>query len=148
MIEERCLECGEVRTGNGSSGAASVPACGTCGRTLAFHRVHLLSGKALEALLTVSPVPVLVDFFAEWCGPCRWLDPVLDGLADASHGRYVVAKVDTDADPEQAEERRIGSVPTVILFEKGEEVERSLGVEPERLREWTEVGDARGEGTG
>jgi len=80
-----------------------------------------------------SGVPVLVDFYADWCAPCRMLAPILDRLAAAGQGRVLVAKVDTDASPEVATRYGIRSIPTVILFRDGVEAERSVGIEPERL---------------
>lgn len=111
-----------------------IPGCGRCRQTVDPSRVHGLTGDGFDSVVPESPVPVLVDFFAEWCAPCRWLDPILNELATASEGRYLVAKVDVEEAPHLAERYAIGSVPTVILFREGEESGRSLGVEPERLR--------------
>lgn len=97
--------------------------------------VREVTGPEFERLIREAPVPVLVDFHASWCAPCRWLEPVLDELAREGRGRFVVAKVDVDQAPGVAERLRIASVPTVILFREGVEVGRSLGVEPKRLRE-------------
>jgi thioredoxin 2 len=128
-----CGVCGEtVRLPMAGDGAESR--CEHCGTAVDAARVHDLSGEALADALRRSPLPLLVDFHAEWCAPCKWLDPILEELAGRSRGRFVVAKVDTDEAPDAAREHRIGSVPTVILFEGGRESARSLGVEPDRLR--------------
>lgn len=87
-----------------------------------------------EREVLLAAVPVLADFHAEWCAPCKWLDPILKELARERAGGVLVVKVDTDQAPRLAARYGIRSVPTVILFRDGEEVERSLGVEPERLR--------------
>jgi thioredoxin 1 len=87
-----------------------------------------------RATVLEAEVPVLVDFYADWCGPCKWLNPHLEKVAREGEGRILVAKVDTDKAPELAQRYRIGSIPTVILFRNGGEVERSVGVEPERVR--------------
>lgn len=81
-----------------------------------------------------STTPVLLAFTATWCAPCAWLDPYLTELDHEASGGLAVRKVDVDRLPELAERFRVGSVPTVLLFIDGEEVERSVGVEPERLR--------------
>lgn len=81
-----------------------------------------------------APVPVIVDFYADWCGPCEWLTPVLNEVAERAAGHVLVAKVDVDRAPTLAERYRIGSVPTVVLVRDGAEAERSIGVEPHRVR--------------
>ena len=74
--------------------------------------------------------PVLVDFWAEWCGPCRALGPVLESLANDYAGRVTVAKVDVDANQNVAMQYGIRSIPTVMLFDKGQIVETFIGVRP------------------
>jgi thioredoxin 1 len=81
-----------------------------------------------------SPLPVLLAFTAVWCAPCAWLDPYLLEAVREGKGRVRILKVDVDQVPEAASRYRIGSVPIVILFRDGVEVERSVGVEPERIR--------------
>jgi thioredoxin 1 len=83
-------------------------------------------------------MPVILAFTAEWCAPCKWLDPHLDALAGRAAGRITIYRVDTDQSPGIAGRYRVGSVPTVVLIRAGEEVERSVGVEPERLQEWAD----------
>ena len=81
-----------------------------------------------------SEAPVLVDFYADWCGPCKMVAPLMDEIAHQQVGRMLVVKVDTDRAPDVAMTYGIRSIPTLILFESGKEVERSLGFEPERVR--------------
>ena len=87
-------------------------------------------------------VPVLVDFYADWCGPCKLVVPLLDEIAAAERGRLLVVKVDSDRSVEQCQRYAIRSVPTILLFRDGEEVGRSLGFEPEVIRGF--VADAVG----
>ena len=77
-----------------------------------------------------SDQPVLVDFWAEWCAPCRALGPVIDSLADDYDGRARIAKVDVDSNQRIAMQYGVRSIPTVILFDKGKIVETFVGVRP------------------
>lgn len=81
-------------------------------------------------LVLQSEQPVLVDFWAEWCGPCRALGPVIESLASDYEGKAKVAKVDVDANQQIAAQFGIRSIPTVILFDKGQVVDTFVGVRP------------------
>ena len=73
---------------------------------------------------------MLVDFWAEWCGPCRMLGPVIEGLADEYEGRAVIGKVNVDEEGELAMRYGVMNIPTVILFKNGRELARKVGVMP------------------
>ena len=77
-----------------------------------------------------SDRPVLVDFWAEWCGPCRVLGPVIESLSQDYEGRVKVAKVDVDSNQQVAMQYGIRSIPTVMLFDKGQIVDTIIGVRP------------------
>jgi thioredoxin 1 len=89
-----------------------------------------------EARVLRSEVPVLLVFTADWCAPCKWLTPYLTEIASEVEDRARVLAVDTDRAPGLSRRYRIASLPTVVLLKAGEERDRSLGVEPERLRSW------------
>lgn len=77
-----------------------------------------------------SPTPVLVDFWAEWCGPCRMVAPVVEQIADEQGEKLKVAKLDVDHNPQKAQQFGVMSIPTLILFKDGQQAERLVGYMP------------------
>jgi len=77
-----------------------------------------------------SNIPVLVDFWAEWCGPCKMLTPTIEELASDYAGKVRIGKMDTDKNPKTSTHHQISAIPTVILFKDGEVVEKFVGVTP------------------
>ncbi len=90
------------------------------------------SDSNFEQEVIKSEVPVLVDFWAEWCMPCRMLGPVIEKLAKDYTGKVKVGKLDTDANREVAIKYSINSIPTVILFKNGQVQQKFVGLRPER----------------
>src|SRR3989344_6131014 len=80
-----------------------------------------------------SSQPVLVDFFAEWCGPCKMQAPIIDELAGEYEGKAKIFKLDVDKSQKQAEEYQVMSIPTIALFKGGQEVERLMGLQQKRV---------------
>ena len=76
-----------------------------------------------------SDQPVLVDFWAAWCGPCQVLGPVIDELAQETTGQFVVGKLDVDQNSRTAAQHSIRSIPTLIIFKNGQEVDRLMGIQ-------------------
>lgn len=84
---------------------------------------------SFDTLVSSHPL-VLVDFWASWCGPCRMLGPIMDELAEKYEGRAVVAKVNTEEEPDLAARFNVQSIPNVLLFKNGQMIENEVGVRP------------------
>ncbi len=106
--------------------------CGSCGTALPPPAEPLAvdQGEALDQLLRESGLPVLVDFWAPWCGPCRTVAPEMARVAERNAGKLLVVKVNTDVDPRVGAEHRIQSIPTMAVFQGGREVSRTMGARP------------------
>ena len=94
-----------------------------------------LNDENLEETLSSSSVPILVDYWAEWCGPCKMVAPVLEELAQELEGKLTIGKVDVDANQEFAAKYGVRNIPTVLLFKDGELVSRQVGVAPKQTYE-------------
>lgn len=97
---------------------------------MASKNVVILNNDNFENEVLKSKTPVLVDFWATWCGPCRMMTPVMDELADKYEGRVKVAKLDVDEGNDVATKFRVMAVPTLIVFKDGAAVERISGARP------------------
>ena len=122
-----CASCGRW---NRISAAriADGPKCGVCAAPLHLDRPVLLNDATFDRVIAETTLPVLIDFYADWCGPCRMMAPAVDELARSSAGAALVAKLDTDASQRVAARFQIRGIPTVIVFRGGREVRRESGV--------------------
>ena len=104
------------------------PQCGSCHQAL-FGPAPLQLGDAdFERFVARSELPLLVDFWAPWCGPCRMMAPHFEQAAQMLQGRAVLAKVNSDDNPQASVRHRIRSIPSLLLFRNGQEVRRHSGV--------------------
>jgi thioredoxin 2 len=140
-ITLRCAFC-DTKNRVDFARAAERPTCGECGRPMLLDRPVKVTQDDFDHTVLKASVPVLVDFYADWCGPCKMVAPLMDELAHQHIGKILVAKVDTDRAPEVAAKYGIRSIPTVIIFRDGAEVERSVGFEPERVHALAEAAAA------
>lgn len=107
---------------------ASGPKCAKCGKPLRLDRPLKVTDQDFDRTITGSSVPVLVDFYADWCGPCKAMAPILDEFAVKRAGEALVIKLDTDANPATAARFGIRGIPTLIVFEAGKEKGRHTGL--------------------
>lgn len=114
--------------------AADRPTCGECHRPMLLDRPVDLSQDDFQRTVLDSSAPVMVDFHADWCAPCRMVAPLVDELAHEHEGRLLVVRVDTDRAPGLSGRLGIRGIPTLVFFKDGVEVGRSVGFEPERIR--------------
>lgn len=89
-----------------------------------------MAKKSFSELINSPGMPVLVDFYADWCGPCKTMAPILEQVAAQHQGKLKVVKVDVDRNQAAAQQFRVQSIPTLILFHKGQPVWRQAGVVP------------------
>ncbi len=92
-----------------------------------------ITDSTFDKIVLQSDKPVLVDFWAAWCGPCRMVGPIIDELSNEYDGKAVVGKVDVDSNQEFAAKYGVRNIPTVLLFKNGELVDRKVGVSPKQV---------------
>ncbi len=97
---------------------------------MASDKVVTVTEQNWESEVLKSETPVLVDFWAQWCGPCRMVAPVLDQIADEMDGKVRVVKLDVDANQQIAYQFQVSSIPTFILFKDGQMADRMMGAMP------------------
>jgi len=113
-----------------ASRAADRPKCGKCAKPMLLDRPLKLDDDTFAKTIAETEVPVLVDFYADWCGPCKMMAPFVDQLAQEKQGVALIAKLDTDRAQRTAGGFNIRGIPTVIVFKGGKEVARQTGAVP------------------
>jgi len=106
---------------------ADHPKCGACSRPILLDRPLAASDETFDRIVAETTVPVLVDFHADWCGPCKIMAPILDDVAGARAGELLVLKLDTDRNPAVTQRFGIRGIPTLIVFRENQEAGRRTG---------------------
>jgi len=132
MAIQTCPKCGTKNRVDEWVARLHKPVCGKCGASLdaaAYGKPQTVTDAtfAQEVVAASSAFPVLVDAWAEWCGPCTMIAPVLDQLAAESGGRYKIAKLNVDENPLTSQQFGIRSIPTMLIFKNGQLVDQIVG---------------------
>ena len=134
QIDDRgfIMTCPSCAQRNRVAFTAREARCGRCKTplTAAAEPIDVSDSKAFDALVREARLPIVIDFWAPWCGPCRMVAPEIARVAASNAGRFIVVKVNTDALPELGERFRIRSIPTMTVMAEGKEVARTTGARP------------------
>ena len=131
-IQKLTVRCQFCNTWNriDATKVSAGPKCGKCTKPILLERPIALDDETFTRTVNESDVPVAVDFYADWCGPCRMMAPAVDALASHVQGRALVAKLNTDHSARTANGFNIRGIPTTIVFKGGKEVARQSGALP------------------
>lgn len=140
MSIQTCPGCGARNRVDERAAVGSQPVCGKCGEKLPAVRASANDRAkpqvvtdvtfASDVVAASSALPVLMDCWAPWCGPCRTIAPVLDQLAAESGGRYRIVKLNVDENPRTSAQFQIRSIPTMLIFKNGRVVDQIVGAVP------------------
>ena len=127
----KCTNCGANNRVRPEAALQKQPVCGKCGATLPApsREPAIVTDANYASLVEASPLPVLLDLWAAWCGPCRMIAPTIEGLARELAGKVLVGKLDVDANQRTAARFGVQGIPTLLILKKGRGVDRIVGVQ-------------------
>lgn len=134
-----CNNCGTKNRVDPGQAAAQIAKCGKCGTSLDLSQIAdspaeskplIVNDASFQEVIKSGDKPVLVDAWAPWCGPCRLVGPIMEQLAREANGRYRIAKLNVDENPNTAAQFQIQSIPTMLIFKNGQLVDRLVGAQP------------------
>jgi thioredoxin 2 len=126
----RCPNCGATNRLRPTQEQRRQPICGQCKTPLAGSAPVTVTDATFAAEVERSPLPVLLDLWAPWCGPCRMVAPIMVELAEEMAGRVRVAKLNVDENPATAARFNVSSIPTLLALKNGREIDRIVGMQP------------------
>ena len=126
-----CANCGTRNRISDTNVAGKAPVCGKCHKPLSSASLKpvIVTDANFSSVVEASSIPVLLDLWAAWCGPCRMIAPVVEQIAAEFSGRALVGKLDVDANPWTASRFGIQSIPTLLILKDGREVDRLIGAQ-------------------
>lgn len=126
----KCQHCGTKNRVSRLATAEKRAVCGRCRRELPIVETKpiVVTDANFDTVVTASELPVLLDLWAAWCGPCRLIAPVIESVAGRLAGRVLVGKLDVDANPATSARFGVQSIPTLLVLKNGREVDRMVGV--------------------
>ena len=128
----RCPSCGATnRVAADKLASGRRPVCGRCKQPLPEHMTPVkVTDATFSTEVEQSPLPVVLDMWAAWCGPCRMLEPVIEELAGQMAGRLRFGKLNVDENPVTTSRYNVRSIPTLLVLKGGQEIDRIVGVQP------------------
>ena len=124
-----CASCGKLNRVDFAR-VDHKPNCGVCGELIVLDAPLALTDATFARIIKDASVPVMVDFYADWCGPCRMMAPAYAELASKYAGQAIIAKLDTEHNQVTASQLGIRGIPTVIVYREGKEAKRQVGALP------------------